>query len=65
MDCLMLFAGGDAYIAPPFAEERLYIARADVGIGPYGRAEEPAAGRKSFGRKVVRLFASLNLYLHP
>ena len=24
-----------------------------------------AAGRKSFGRKVVRLFASLNLYLHP
>ena len=41
----MSFVGGDAYIALPFTEERLHIARADVGIGPYGRAEEPAAGR--------------------
>ena len=33
--CWTELVGGDAHIAPPSIERLPYVARADVGIGPY------------------------------
>ena len=50
------FVGGDAHIAPPSTGAFSYVARADVGIGPYIFDVEKKV--QTFPCQSLRLFAS-------